>query len=67
MIGKDEIEAMLAVKDRVIRGVSPHREATREEWLAVLRCAVFYHDAFNALAADAIADHERITQGMNPG
>jgi hypothetical protein len=26
MIGKDDIEAMFAVKDRVIRGVSPHRE-----------------------------------------
>ncbi len=66
MISKEDIEALHAVRERIEAGVTPHREATRKEWLAVLRCAVFYQSAFEALAVDAIADHKRIEAGMNP-
>jgi hypothetical protein len=67
MIGKDDIETLHAVKDRLAAGATKHREATRDEWLAVLLCALWYQSAFEALAADAIADHKRIEAGMSPG
>lgn len=67
MIDPADIETLHAVKDRLAAGATKHREATRDEWLSILRCALWYQAAFEALAADAIADHKRITDGMNPG
>lgn len=64
MIDPHDIETLHAVKDRLTAGATKHREATRDEWLAVLRCALWYQSAFEALAVDAIADHKRIAAGM---
>jgi thiamine biosynthesis protein ThiC len=38
-----------AVAARVAAGVAAHREATRDEWMAVLRSALRYRAAFEAL------------------
>ena len=55
---EDDARTLDEIEQRVTLGVAKHREATTDEWLAVLRCAIVYRDACARMVSDMIGQGE---------